>query len=170
MKWKLFSIIVGLGLIASGLWWWKNQTPDPGAEFGLVPMTAAKLPGVIKDAGTPLVLVNFWATWCVPCKAEMPGLVRLQKKYASDFKVIFVTLDDKEAFPGTTEFLIQTGVQFPTYYSGSGDLVKEVYSKSHGALPTSIIFGRDGKMIEAWEGDITEADLEAKITTQLRGT
>ncbi len=51
----------------------------------------------VRSTGSPLVLINFWASWCEPCKEELPALVKLEKKYsAQGLKIILVSIDDQD--------------------------------------------------------------------------
>jgi thiol-disulfide isomerase/thioredoxin len=90
------------------------------------------------------VLLNFWATWCGPCKIEMPWFVELQKQYGSEgFQIIGVAMDDAST-EDIASFTKQIGVNYPIL------LGKEAVGLSYGGvnvLPTTFFLDRNGKVI-----------------------
>ncbi len=109
-----------------------------------------------------VVLVNFWATWCEPCKIEIPELIQLQQKYESKgFTILGVAMDDEgksvvAPFVQTKRYDIGGGQQSPMNYPiliGS----EEIANKFGGLLgyPTTVLFDKDGKEIHRTTGAIT---------------
>ena len=90
------------------------------------------------------VLLNFWATWCGPCKIEMPWFVELQKQYGSEgFQIIGVAMDDAST-EDISAFAKQMGVNYPIL------LGKEAVGLSYGGvnvLPTTFFLDRSGKIV-----------------------
>ncbi len=120
------------------------------------------------------VLVNFWASWCPPCKAEMPGLQAYHQKYQADgFTVLAVnTSDDPVA---AQDYINANGFTFPVILDDTG-AVFQVYTYyaiqeyGGGGLPTSYLVGPDGELVKVWKpGAISPADLERDVTPLLRG-
>ena len=111
------------------------------------------------------VLVNFWATWCVPCKLEMPWFVDLHKQYASQgFEILGVDEDDEKDHGQIDKFAKKIGVNYPIL------LGNETTSKAYGGvdvLPTSFYVGRDGKVVEEAAGLISRDEIEANIKKAL---
>lgn len=105
------------------------------------------------------LLVNFWATWCGPCKEEFPYLMDLKKQYGDKFTLVFVSGDFEEAREEAIEFLESQGVDFVTYFkTGSDDeFIRAMSPKWNGALPFTMYIDQSGKEIDAWEG---KADFE----------
>jgi thiol-disulfide isomerase/thioredoxin len=111
------------------------------------------------------VLLNFWATWCGPCKLEMPWLIEMQKKYASQgFTVLGISEDDgstqTEARKEVSDFMAKMGVDYPVL------MYDDQMNKAYGGidyLPTSYYIGRDGKVIIEAGGLISESEMEANI-------
>ena len=90
------------------------------------------------------VLLNFWATWCVPCKTEMPWFVELQKQYGPQgFQIVGVAMDDAST-DDIAKFAKDLGVNYPIL------LGKEAVGLSYGGvnvLPTTFFLDRNGKVI-----------------------
>jgi peroxiredoxin len=111
------------------------------------------------------VLVNFWATWCVPCKLEMPWFVELHKQYAAQgFEILGVDEDEAKDHGQIGKFTRKIGVNYPIL------LGNDAASKAYGGidvLPTSFYVGRDGKVVEEAAGLISRDEIEANIKKAL---
>ncbi len=91
------------------------------------------------------VLINFWATYCGPCKEEMPFLVELQKKYGPEgLQILGVTMDDVEE-KSITDFARKMGVNYPILQGT--EKVADAYGGING-LPTTFFVGRSGKVVK----------------------
>jgi thiol-disulfide isomerase/thioredoxin len=106
------------------------------------------------------VLLNFWATWCGPCKLEMPWLIEMQKKYAAQgFTVLGISEDDGST-KEVSDFMAKMGVDYPVL------IYDDKMNHAYGGidyLPTSYYIGRDGKVIIEAGGLISESEMEANI-------
>ena len=98
-----------------------------------------------------LVLVNFWASWCEPCREEMPLLEAASRKYAKDgFAVVGVAVDD----PGAVAAMLKSRpVSYPILLGGDDTL--QAAGDGRGVLPYSLLIGPDGKMITLRAGSFT---------------
>ncbi len=98
-----------------------------------------------------VVLANFWATWCVPCLAEMPALNRLQQRLGSDrFRVITISLDRK-GFEVIDPFFTANGIDaLEAYLDRSNKLSLEVGATG---LPTTVLISADGRWLARYIGD-----------------
>lgn len=118
----------------------------------------------LSDFQGKAVLLNFWATWCEPCKVEMPWFVDLQKKYGSQgLQVIGVAMDDGSP-AAISAFAQKMGVNYPIL------LGKEEVGDQYGGieyLPSTFYIGRDGKVIDHAFGLVSRSEIEANIEKAL---
>ncbi len=118
--------------------------------------------------GEPVVLINFWATWCKPCLDEIPIFLGLQKKYgAQGFRFVAVSLDEIETMDSTVLPFMQKW--FPEFYSyisveyDMDDMVSVIDNGWNEVLPTSYVFARDGSLSERLQGKYTAEEFAARI-------
>ncbi|MBQ0724163.1 MAG: TlpA family protein disulfide reductase [Cycloclasticus sp.] len=92
------------------------------------------------------IVLNFWATWCPPCRKEIPEFIALQKKYGSaGLQFIGVAIDDTEA---VSQFAMEMGFNYPNLIAESeGIALANQYGNTYGALPFSVIINREGQII-----------------------
>src|SRR5277367_4359564 len=114
-----------------------------------------------------VVLVDFWATWCKPCRAEMPELVKLdQKLRARGFELVTISADEPEAQPAALKVLKENNVAGVTYLKKAADddkFADAIDSKWGGALPGLFLYDRSGKKVHSFIGETPVKDLEAAI-------
>lgn len=111
-----------------------------------------------------VVLLNFWATWCGPCKAEIPGFVELQQQYKDDLVVIGLSVDDTadKARP----FVTQYKVNYPIVLGLGRDDIQDAYGPIYG-IPASFLISRDGKVCKRHLGIAPKAQFEREIKALL---
>jgi thiol-disulfide isomerase/thioredoxin len=120
--------------------------------------------------GKPL-LVNFWATWCEPCRDEYPMLNELAKQYGPQgFKVLGVSMDDDGDLILMRRFLARYKPVFPNYRKKAGE--EEQFRQAilpgwNGTLPATVFYGKDGKMAGHVIGERTRETYETTIRTLL---
>jgi cytochrome c biogenesis protein CcmG, thiol:disulfide interchange protein DsbE len=90
-----------------------------------------------------VVFLNFWATWCIPCREEMPGLERLHQTYQSQGLAI-ISIDLKESAEQVKAFLQQHGLSFPALLDQSGSVFRDYLV---AGMPTTYLIGRDGMLL-----------------------
>jgi thiol-disulfide isomerase/thioredoxin len=118
----------------------------------------------LSDFRGKAILLNFWATWCEPCKIEMPWIVDLQKQYASQgLQVVGVAMDDVGP-DEIAKFTKQMGVNYPVVIG------KDEVADSYGGLPflpTTFYIGRDGKIVDKVFGIKGRGEIEDDIKKAL---
>jgi thiol-disulfide isomerase/thioredoxin len=118
----------------------------------------------LSDYRGKAVLLNFWATWCGPCKIEMPWFVELQNQYASQgLQIVGVAMDDASK-EDISKFAKDMGVNYPILIG------KESVGDQYGgvpALPESFLIGRDGKIVDKIIGLRGKAEIEDSIKKAL---
>ena len=147
----------------------------PGAEAPRLAgeVDAKGLAAAIAREKGRVVLVNFWATWCVPCREEFPDLVRLERAYrGKGLAVVGVSIDSAKDLPAVHKFLAKTKPDFPNYRMASGGddqvFIESVDEKWGGELPFTVLYARDGKKAKALSGKQSYADFERGVKALLR--
>ena len=138
----------------------------------LTPVDQASYPKVIAAHKGKVVLANFWATWCVPCRKEMPQLVQLSHKLAArGFDLVMISADEAEQQTAAAKLLQDNRAEGANYLLKTADNDKfypAVDAKwSSGELPALFLYDRSGKKVRSFFGETSIADLEAAITKLL---
>jgi len=120
--------------------------PDLAPEFALEGLDGKPLS--LGSVRGKVVLLNFWATWCGPCRAEIPDLIALQEKYAGKLQIIGLTVDEDDAGV-VKEAVARTGINYPVAMTSP-----EMRMKYGGiaALPTSFVLDTEGRVVQKHEG------------------
>lgn len=118
----------------------------------------------LSDYRGKVVLVNFWATWCPPCRKEIPDLIRLQREYRSRLQVIGVTYPPQK-LAQVRRYVARAKVNYPV---GLGtNATKLLFSQSE-ALPLTVVIGADGTIRDIIEGILLPDEFEQKIKPLLQ--
>ena len=136
------------------------------------PLNETDLARLISDRAGKVLLLNVWATWCVPCKEEFPDLVKLATKYkGTDFEFAVISVD----YPDETDskikpFLQQLAPNFPVYVRDFEDeqaFINHLNQQWSGALPATFVFDSTGKQRVFLQGkqdyDSLESALQAAV-------
>ena len=139
------------------------KNPKPIPELTMTTLDGKTITS--KDLAGKVVIVNFWATWCAPCRAEIPDLVKLQTQY-KDQLVIIGVLSEDEPGPHVSRFAADYKINYPIVPE-----TKELAAAFPGiyALPTTFMVGPDGKMMQKHIGQIRPAqiELETRVLAKL---
>lgn len=134
----------------------------PAPDFSLASLDGNTLK--LSDFHGKAVLLNFWATWCEPCKIEMPWFVELQKKYGPQgLQILGVAMDDASP-KEIADFAKKMGVNYPIMIG------KEAVGDQYGGLPylpSTFYIDRDGKVVDRVYGLVSRSEIEADIQKAL---
>lgn len=130
------------------------QAPgEPAPELALKDLSGVEQK--LADYKGKLVVVNFWATWCAPCRKEMPALVRLQKALGpKGVQVIAVTVDTDSFHDKVVKFAADYQLNFPVWFGSTADMAPFGVDVS---LPSTVVVDRDGRIAGHVSGMIDEA-------------
>ncbi|NNE98855.1 MAG: TlpA family protein disulfide reductase [Pyrinomonadaceae bacterium] len=121
---------------------------------------------LLKPNKKPL-LVNFWATWCIPCREEFPDLVELDKEYKEKIDFITISLDDlAEIDRDVPKFLNEMKATMPAYLLRTNDenaVIGSISKDWQGGLPFTILYSEIGEVIHTRQGKIKPDIVKAKI-------
>jgi cytochrome c biogenesis protein CcmG/thiol:disulfide interchange protein DsbE len=139
-----------------------NLQGQPAPDFTLASLDGSSLK--LSDYHGKAVLLNFWATWCEPCKIEMPWFIDLQKKYGPQgLQVLGVAMDDASP-KEIADFAKKMGVNYPIMIG------KEAVGDQYGGLPylpSTFYIGRDGKVVDRVFGLVSRSEIETNIQKAL---
>lgn len=183
----LVVMVLAASAGSAGVLLWRNFNPpaEPVAGVPAVPLTNDRkqappslsvgdrrpdfsLPDVdgveqsVAQWDGQLLLINFWATWCPPCLAEIPVFVRLQAEFAPHgVQFLGVALDNAD---NVRAFQTEHAMNYPSLH-GQRDAIglSKRYGNNIGALPYTVVVARDGSVITMHHGEIAEADVRQLI-------
>ena len=113
------------------------------------------------DFDGKVVILNFWATWCPPCKAEIPGFIELQKKYGDRGLVVVGVSLDEEGSSVVKQFMKAFGMNYPVVMGN----LKMMQDFGGTAIPTTFIINRSGKIVAKHTGFAPKETFEDEITS-----
>jgi len=122
------------------------RNPDPAPEFTLPGLDGK--PVTLAGSKGKVILVNFWATWCGPCRAEIPDLVELQKKYKDRLQILGLVVDDED-LNAIKKFSARYGINYPVALA-TNDI--RIQYGGIPALPTSFVLDPEGRVVQKHEG------------------
>lgn len=143
-----------------------------GAAPALRPLDETALQQVIATNKGSVVLVSFWATWCEPCRAEMPNVIALESRLrAQGLKVIIVSADEPEQEADALRFVEAQHVPMPAYIKrakSDQQFIDAVDKKWSGALPALFLYDRKGRRVSSWIGESDMRDVETAVRRALK--
>ena len=169
MKKKLLYLVpLALAALSAGIWLaqsryvaqapgtssealWQLSFPDPQGQ-----------PQALSQWRGQVVVLNFWASWCAPCREEMPDFEALRTQYRGDgVEFVGIAIDN----PGNVaQFLQRQPVSYPILVGeGAAHALARTLGNPSGALPYTIVFDRDGKVVLSHLGRLPRATLEAAL-------
>jgi thiol-disulfide isomerase/thioredoxin len=157
---------------AAGFYFNTTHQPSPSAEGAAGILLRASLTDL---AGKPqrldqwqgrVLVVNFWATWCAPCREEIPALMKVQRKHDSkSVQIVGIALDSADK---VREYAAEMNIDYTLLLGGMDTLgmMKEAGNKA-GVLPYSLVMDRTGRLIHAHAGALTESALDQLLAPLL---
>ena len=156
---------IALALLAATLLAATPTAPPPA------PATGEQILDAVRAANNKVVVVNVWATWCIPCREEFPDLLRLRRDYQDRGVMLLLVSGDFAGERGqAAAFLSEQGVDFPTYIKTGDDMqfINTFDPKWSGALPATFIYDGQGRLRHALLGKSSYAQFEAKVLDVLQ--
>ena len=146
----------------------KRGVVRPAKPITVVPIDTDGLKGLLAKEKSKPLLVNFWATWCDPCRDEFPDLVKIDNEYRpKSLDFVTVSLDDaSELKTGVPKFLATMKAVMPAYWLSANDpepAINAIDPKWTGSLPATFLYNEKGEVIFKHFGRIDAAELRAAI-------
>jgi thiol-disulfide isomerase/thioredoxin len=122
----------------------------------------------VSDLAGQVVVLNFWATWCGPCKEELPRLSQIAQQYASK-KVVFVlaSVDETNRLDTVREYVRSHNITLPVWIGGSTDQLEQISGAN--IVPATVILDQNGELIRTINGEAREEDVREAVDWVLSG-
>ncbi|WP_227522015.1 TlpA family protein disulfide reductase [Bacillus solitudinis] len=167
MKKIATMLVLAIALILIIMMVFTNENEEIGNKVGMIaenfrlPMNTGD-EGQLKDHRGKVVIINMWASWCEPCRDEMPALMELQHKYGADgLEIMMVNMQTYErTLNDATTFIEEIGLTLPVYFDEEGSLAD---SYQVGNFPTTYVINREGVIEAVIPGEVTYEGLEKLI-------
>jgi thiol-disulfide isomerase/thioredoxin len=164
------SVALALGLLWAASDLSQQPPPDEDISATTIPGTElddtkvvgkmAPLNYTVKAFKGKVILLNFWATWCHPCKEEIPDLITLQTRYKDDIVVLGFSIDDKPE--ELKEYAAKYQMNYPVLVGAGHENIQEAYGPMWG-VPVTIVIGRDGRIAKKQSGIRTLEQFDTEI-------
>jgi peroxiredoxin len=162
------AILILAGAIALFAWAWSNERGDADSgenvrvgreapDFSLPDLDGNEV--ALSDHRGEVVLINFWATWCPPCRVEMPDMEAVYREHNEDGLEI-LGVDQREPKELVEEFVTERGFSWIFLLDEDFDVSQEYAATS---IPRSILVDRDGTVAHIWRGTLTRSQLEQQL-------
>lgn len=116
---------------------------------------------VLADWTQPVIIVNFWAPWCAPCRREIPALIKIQQEYSEQVRIVGLALDSVE---NVRDFATDYNMNYPSYIAGANiPMYNAAFNNKSGSLPHTAIINQQRLLSYSHTGEITETQLRNKI-------
>ena len=166
----LVSLLAGAGLF-------KLMQPLPVEPVGASTASAVELHSIpltdldgrqtlLKDWQGEILLVNFWAPWCAPCRREIPALIEIQRDYASHgVRVLGISFDGEEQ---VRRFAEEYQIDYPLFLTGNrGAMYNAAFDNPSGSLPYTALLDRNQRILFRHNGELTSQQLREQLDALL---
>ncbi len=177
---KVFKVFITLAILSvsltTNLFAQKTNSTSSKASTVFITPKVTKvdeitIKEILKPKGKPL-LVNFWATWCVPCREEFPELVEIDKEYKGKIDFITISLDDlAEINRDVPKFLKEMKATMPAYLLRTNDenaVISSISKDWQGGLPFTILYAENGDVAHTRQGIIKVDIVKNKLNSLLK--
>jgi len=137
------------------------------------PATPRQILAAVRAPGARAVVLNVWATWCVPCREEFPDVMRVVSAYRGrGLRPVLVSADFDDQVPAARRFLREHGVDFPSYLKSGDDMefINALSPRWSGALPATFVYDAGGRLEYFHEGRVPPLELERAVRRALAST
>jgi len=155
MSKKLIFVLVAVLALQTGCT--KNKQPDTAADFTLQDMSGKNVR--LSDYKGKVVLLEFWATWCPPCRASVPGLEKLHNNYKDKGLVVLAVSMDEGGWDEVRSFITEHRITY-SVLKGTDDIAVQYQVRS---IPLILVLNKEGKISKRYLGFGSDEDLEQDI-------
>jgi thiol-disulfide isomerase/thioredoxin len=164
---EVVSLILFFSIINYG------QTGQPiQKNLEVSEITIDELNDIIKNREGRVLLINIWATWCVPCKEEFPDLIEISDKHGEQIELIGISIDfpdevDSKIIP----FLNELQPNFTNYVNAENDAEKFINNLNpdwSGAIPATFFYDSEGKQFSFYEGKMSFMEIENEVLKMIK--
>jgi peroxiredoxin len=174
-KQSISLVFLGLGLLlfAAAAYFLLQNDAEPSYDLSAIPVKmdypAPELsltdmngnPSSLVDYRGKVILVNLWATWCPPCKEEMPAMETFYRKHTADGFMI-VAVNDGDPTPDVVKFVADYGLTFPVWLDPTYIATEKAFKTMN--LPSSFVINGEGRIVLSWVGGVNLRTLEQYVT------
>ena len=163
------GLIAGIALVLLGVFLFTEQSAGAGANTNAAAMDVQleNLNGSsvrLSDYRGKYVMVNLWATWCPPCRAELPDLIRFYEQHRAD-GLEFVAINTQDERTAAANYIRDNNMNFTVPFDPKGQVL---YAWTDGALPDTFLLDPKGQIVFKWTGQIPPSVLNERVAPLLK--
>ena len=145
----------------------KKSTINPSTSLAAIPLTSLEgREQLLGDFQHPVLIVNFWAPWCAPCRREVPALIEIQKQFGEQVQILGLALD---SIQNVRAFADEHDMNYPSFLAGSRiTMYNAVFGNKSGSLPFTVLINRERNLEYQHTGELSFEELREKIAELLQ--